>query len=244
MTMLVIDDEPQIRRVVKNALASGAFGSPDEPDAPKVRVIEAATGKEGIDAAASALPDLIVLDLGLPDQAGLLVCREIRRWTSAPIIVLSARHEDTEKAALLDAGADDYMTKPFSTVELLARVRAQLRRARQAGDASAPDTPIMIGDLAVDLVRRRVERAGVLVHLTPTEWALLRTFVSNPRKTLTHRQLFAAVWGNSEGDAQQYLRVYVGHLRRKIEADPMRPRFLQTEPGVGYRFEPDPRAEA
>jgi two-component system KDP operon response regulator KdpE len=153
--------------------------------------------------------------------------------------VLSARHEDTEKAALLDAGADDYMTKPFSTVELLARARAQLRRARQVTEASAPTERCILGSITVDLARRRVERDGTLVHLTPTEWALLRTFLQHPRKTMTHRQLFSAVWGNSEGDAQQYLRVYVGHLRRKIEDDPIRPRFLQTEPGVGYRYEPD-----
>jgi two-component system KDP operon response regulator KdpE len=240
--MLVIDDEPQIRRVVKNALSGASFGAPDDPEMPKVRVLEAGTGKEGVDLAASALPDLIVLDLGLPDQPGLAVCREIRRWSTAPILVLSVRHEDTEKAALLDAGADDYMTKPFSTVELLARVRAQLRRARQVMEAVAPAEHLMLGEVTVNLTLRRVERSGTTVHLTPTEWALLRTFLLNPRKTLTHRQLFAAVWGNSEGDAQQYLRVYVGHLRRKIEADPIRPRFLQTEPGVGYRFEPEPPA--
>jgi len=239
LAVLVIDDEPQIRRVVRNAMKSDAFASSDDDVRPVVRVLEAASGREGIDLAASELPSLIVLDLGLPDLTGLAVCREIRRWTQSPIIVLSARHEDTEKAALLDAGADDYMTKPFSTVELLARARAQLRRARQLADKTPPDERLQIGNLTVDLALRRVERDSALVHLTPTEWALLRTFVSNPRKTLTHRQLFTAVWGNSEGDAQQYLRVYVGHLRRKIELDPMRPRFLQTEPGVGYRFEPD-----
>ena len=215
--MLVIDDEPQIRRVVRNALLSASFGAADDAEQPKVRVLEAATGTEGADLAAAELPDLIVLDIGLPDQAGLAVCREIRRWSKAPILVLSARHADTEKAALLDAGADDYMTKPFSTVEFLARVRAQLRRARQVSDAIAPTERVALGALTVDLGLRRVERNGEVVHL----------------------QLFSAVWGNSEGDAQQYLRVYVGHLRRKIEDDPIRPRFLQTEPGVGYRYEPD-----
>lgn len=239
LTMLVIDDESQIRRVVKNALTSAALGASTDEAPPTVKVLEAATGREGADLAASALPDLVVLDLGLPDLNGLAVCREIRRWSSAPIVVLSARHEDTEKAALLDAGADDYMTKPFSTVELLARVRAQLRRARQAREAVMPAERVILADITVDLGLRRVERDGEMVHLTPTEWALLRTFLTNPRKTLTHRQLFTAVWGNSEGDAQQYLHVYVGHLRRKIERDPVRPRFLQTEPGVGYRFEPD-----
>jgi len=239
LAVLVIDDEPQIRRVVRNALKGEALAPGDASDAPPVRALEAATGREGIDIAASELPALIILDLGLPDLTGIAVCREIRRWSNAPIIVLSARHEDTEKAALLDAGADDYMTKPFSTVELLARARAQLRRARQLGERSAPTERVEIGDLTVDLTLRRVERGGTLVHLTPTEWALLRAFLEHPRKTLTHRQLFSTVWGNSEGDAQQYLRVYVGHLRRKIESDPMRPRYLQTEPGVGYRFEPD-----
>lgn len=239
LSVLVIDDEPQIRRVVRNAFKGDALTPADAEHAPSVRALEAATGREGIDLAASELPALIILDLGLPDLTGIAVCREIRRWSNAPIIVLSARHEDTEKAALLDAGADDYMTKPFSTVELLARARAQLRRARQLGERRSPAERVEIGGLTVDLALRRVERDGALVHLTPTEWALLRTFLEHPRKTLTHRQLFTAVWGNSEGDAQQYLRVYVGHLRRKIEEDPMRPRFLQTEPGVGYRFEPD-----
>ncbi len=201
-----------------------------------MRVIEAATGREGIDLSAAESPALIVLDLGLPDMPGIEVCREIRRWSSAPIIVLSARHADTEKVALLDAGADDYLTKPFSTIELMARARAQLRRA-QSG-ASPNDNVVAFGDVSVDLQKRRVERAGELLHLTPTEWLLLRAFVTHPRQTLTHRQLFRAVWGNAEGDAQQYLRVYVGHLRRKIEADAVRPQFIHTEAGVGYRFEP------
>lgn len=239
LSVLVIDDEPQIRRVVRNALKAEALAIGETGAPPRVRVLEAATGREGIDVAAAELPALVILDLGLPDLAGIAVCREVRRWSRAPIIVLSARHEDTEKAALLDAGADDYMTKPFSTVELLARARAQLRRASQIQERTAIADRVTIGDLTVDLNLRRVERGTTLVHLTPTEWALLRTFIENPRKTLTHRQLFAAVWGNSEGDAQQYLRVYVGHLRRKIEQDPMRPRYLQTEAGVGYRYEPD-----
>src|SRR5437868_5413806 len=238
LTILVIDDEPQIRRLIHNALADVPLIDSDGSDAMDARVLEAATGREGIDLAAAEAPALVVLDLGLPDTPGVTVCREIRRWSAAPIIVLSARHADTEKAELLDAGADDYVTKPFSTVEFVARVRAQLRRARStpAGPAAVVVT---FGDLAVDLQRRRVERAGTLLHLTPTEWALLRTLVAHPRQTLTHGQLFRAVWGNVAGDAQQYLRVYVGHLRRKIEADAVRPRYIQTEPGVGYRFEPD-----
>jgi len=247
VTVLVIDDEPQIRRAVRNALISGRLfsGNGDSPmestttrseSQRGVRVIEGVTGQEGIDLAAAESPALVILDLGLPDMPGIDVCREIRRWSSAPIIVLSARHADTEKVALLDAGADDYLTKPFSTIELVARVRAQLRRAQTT--AVPNDSIVTIDDLTVDLERRRVERGGTLVHLTPTEWLLLRTFVTHPRQTLTHRQLFRAVWGNASGDAQQYLRVYVGHLRRKIEADPVRPRFIQTEAGVGYRFEP------
>jgi two-component system KDP operon response regulator KdpE len=238
LTILVIDDEPQIRRLIHNALADVPLVDDGDRDS-SARVLEAATGREGIDLAAAEAPALVVLDLGLPDMPGVEVCRELRRWSAAPIIVLSARHADTEKAELLDAGADDYVTKPFSTVEFVARVRAQLRRARSAPAGGQSAVVVEFGDLTMDLQRRRIERAGVPLHLTPTEWALLRTLATHPRQTLTHRQLFRAVWGNVEGDVQQYLRVYVGHLRRKVEADPVRPRFIQTEPGVGYRFEPD-----
>jgi two-component system KDP operon response regulator KdpE len=244
LTALVIDDEPQIRRLVRNALRADAsfvrVGSSDAEQPPDLRVVEAATGQEGIDLAAGEQPALVILDLGLPDMEGIAVCREIRRWSSATIIVLSARHTDTEKAALLDAGADDYVTKPFSNVELMARVRAQFRRARgPARPPHADDPAIAFGEITVDAQRRRVERRGTPIHLTPTEWALLRAFLAHPRRTLTHRHLFHEVWGNVAGDAQQYLRVYVGHLRRKIEDDPMRPCYIHTEPGVGYRFEPD-----
>ena len=222
--VLVIDDEPQIRRVVRNALQ------------PMVaRVLEAATAREGMDLAAAEQPALVVLDLGLPDLGGMEVCRDLRSFTSAPIIVLSARHGEREKAALLDAGADDYMTKPFGTLELQARVRAQLRRYAAATPASSR---VVAGDVEIDLTRRVVARAGAEVHLTPTEWGLLRAFVSHPGQVLTHNQLFRKVWGGSAGDAQQYLRVYVGQLRRKLESDPIRPRLIRTEPGVGYRFEP------
>ena len=239
VTVLVIDDEPQIRRLVRNALTADAIAFDATEDPVTVRVLEAETGQKGIDFAAAELPALVILDLGLPDMDGLAVCREMRSWTAAPIIVLSARHSDTEKATLLDAGADDYVTKPFSTVEFMARVRAQLRRARRAptGDGAAVITSF--GDLTVDVQRHSVVRDGEPIHLTPTEWALLRAFLAHPRQTLTHQQLFRAVWGNVSGDAQSYLRVYVGHLRRKIETDSVRPRFIQTEPGVGYRFEPD-----
>jgi two-component system KDP operon response regulator KdpE len=223
-TLLVIDDEPQIRRVVRNA-----FKDSD------TRVLEAATGAEGIDLAAAQRPDLIVLDLGLPDVGGEEVCREIRRWLASPILVLSARHSDEEKVRLLDAGADDYVVKPFSTPELLARARALLRRTQ--GIAGAGETRIEIGELTLDLTARSFTRAGQLVHLTPIEWDLLRTMMTNAGRTLTHRYLFQQVWkGRQFGDAQQYLRVYVAHLRRKIEADSLHPRYIATEPGVGYRF--------
>ncbi|MGQ0640768.1 MAG: response regulator [Gemmatimonadaceae bacterium] len=227
--MLVIEDAPQIRRLIRSALAN------------EMRVIEAATGRAGIDLAAAESPALIVLDLGIPDTSGIELCREVRQWSSVPIIALSAQHADTEKAAVLTAGADDYLTKPFSTIEFSARVRAQLRRARTGGKPPS-DVVVRLGSLTIDLQHRRVERDGDAVHLTPTEWALLRTLVSHPSETLSHQRLFTAVWGNASGDAQQYLRVYVGHLRRKIEADPVRPRYIQTEPAVGYRFEPESSA--
>ena len=223
--VLVIDDEPQIRRVVRHAL-----------EAEGVRVIEAAGGREGIDRAAAELPDLVVLDLGLPDLAGASVCAELRRWTSAPILVLSARHSEHEKVALLDAGADDYVTKPFSTAELQARVRAQLRRARSGPRAGGAGL-VEADGLTIDLARRVVSREGAEIHLTPTEWDLLRAFVSHAGRTLTHDQIFRAVWGRATGgDPQAYLRVHVANLRRKIERDAVRPTLIVTEPGVGYRF--------
>jgi two-component system KDP operon response regulator KdpE len=243
ISILVIDDEPQIRRVIHDAFVSTPFVPYTDDHAVAVRVIEARSGRDGVHRAVSEIPVLVILDLGLPDMPGIDVCREIRQSSSVPIIVVSARHAEREKVALLDAGADDYMTKPFSMAELLARSRAQLRRTR-ASMSSGDPTELQLGDVRIDLPRRRVERDGVLVHLTPTEWALLRAFVMHPGRTLTHRHLFQLVWSNSEGDAQQYLRVYVGHLRRKIESDPTRPRFLQTEPGVGYRFQPDAELQA
>src|SRR5689334_20162294 len=243
LTVLIVEDEPQIRRLVRNALNGDStflrLGLEETDASPELRVIEAATGQHGIDLAVGDAPALIILDLGLPDMEGIAACREIRRWSAAPIIVLSARHADTEKAALLDAGADDYVTKPFSTVEFMARVRAQIRRRFATVRRDSAADVVSFGDVTVDQQRRRVERHGETVHLTPTEFALLRVLVSHPRQTLTHRQLFHEVWGNSTGDEQQYVRVYVGHLRRKIEEDPVRPKFIQTEAGVGYRFEPD-----
>ena len=198
LTLLIVDDEPQIRRAVRNALR-------DEVG----RVLEAETGQQGIDLAAAERPSLIVLDLGLPDRPGIDVCTEVRRWSNAPILVLSARHSDQEKAALLDSGADDYITKPFSTLELAARVRAHLRRAQTAPEAAAA-SPLDLGHLVVDPAARKVLKDGEPVHLTPTEWDLLRAFL---------------------------LRVHVANLRRKIEQDAVRPRLILTEPGVGYRFE-------
>ena len=225
LTLLIIDDEPQIRRVVRHAL-----------EANDARILEAATGREGIDLAAAEKPDLIVLDLGLPDISGVDVCRDIRGWSAAPIVVLSARHSDVEKAALLDLGADDYITKPFSTIEFKARVRAQLRRARVNAEAGG-NAHVTARGVAIDLVKRSVRRDAETVHLTPIEWELLRVLSTNAGRTLTHRQLFSEVWSRSHGDAQQNLRVHVSSLRRKLERDPVRPRLIVTEPGVGYRFE-------
>ena len=222
--VLIIDDEPQIRRAVRNAL---------EPVV--AEVLEASHGRVGIDAAPAHRPDLSVLDLGLPDSSGLQVCREIRKWSSVPVVVLSARHSDQEKVALLDAGADDYVTKPFSTAEFVARVRALLRRAAMAPQVT--DEALEVDGLTIDPARRVVLREGQPIHLTPTEWDLLRAFVRRRGRTLTHDQLFRAVWNRSDGDPQQYLRVHVANLRRKIERDPIRPRLIVTEPGVGYRFE-------
>lgn len=225
--VLVIDDEHQIRRVVRNALAELPY-----------RVIEAATGEAGLDAAAAERPALIILDLGLPDRDGFDVCRDLRTFTPAPIIVLSARHSDREKERLLDAGADDYVTKPFSTLELSARIRAQLRRAASKTAGGRQESVLTIGHLTVDLVGRTVKSGGEDVHLTPTEWNLLRVFIAHAGQTLTHSQLFRAVWGSdAAGDEKQYLRVYVGQLRRKLEVDPVRPRLIRTESAVGYRFE-------
>ncbi|HVT58386.1 MAG TPA: response regulator [Thermoanaerobaculia bacterium] len=224
-TGLIVDDEPQIRRVVRNAL-----------EGEMTRILEAATGREGIDLAAAEKPILIVLDLGLPDMPGAEVCQEIRRWSSAAIVVLSARQADRDKALLLDIGADDYITKPFSTIELTARVRANLRRVF-AEQRPAELERVTIGDLVIDLGTRTLKRGEESIHLTPIEWDLLRTFATQAGRTLTHRQLFNAVWGRTYGDPQQYLRVHVANLRRKIERDAVRPRIILTEPGVGYRLE-------
>jgi two-component system KDP operon response regulator KdpE len=224
--VLVIDDEPQIRRAVRDALREVT-----------PRVDEASNGSSGIDAATNHHPDLIVLDLGLPDMAGVDVCREIRQRSAVPIIVLSARHSEHEKVDLLNAGADDYVTKPFSVLELAARAKAHIRRGKSLAAASGNTGPITIGNLLVDTVNRKVSREGTQLHLTPIEWQILATLLASAGKTLTHQQIFDAVWGRQFGSPQQYLRVHITNLRRKIEIDPAAPQIIITEPGVGYRAE-------
>ena len=224
-SVLVIEDDAQIRRAVRNALRETTD-----------RVLEAATGSDGIDVAAAEHPELVVLDLGLPDMAGVDVCREIRGWATMPIVVLSARHAEAEKVLLLNAGADDYVTKPFSILEFAARVQAQLRRARTPGApvGAVLETP---DGLTIDFARRVVTRDDEVVRLTPLEWEILRALAREPGRTLTHRQIFDAVWGRAFGNPQQYLRVHLTNLRRKIELDSSHPQLIITEPGVGYRFE-------
>lgn len=224
--VLVIDDEPQIRRAVRDALRDVT-----------ANVNEAANGSEGVDAASSGRPDLVVLDLGLPDMEGVEVCRAIRRRSAVPIIVLSARHSELEKVDLLNAGADDYVTKPFSVLELAARAKAQIRRAKTLAANAGSTAPVAIGGLVVDTVNRKVSREGVQIHLTPIEWQILATLLAAAGRTLTHQQIFDAVWGREFGSPQQYLRVHITNLRRKIEVDPAAPQIVITEPGVGYRVE-------
>ncbi len=232
-TAIVIEDEPQIRRFVRSALEAEGW-----------QVHEAATQREGLAAAGTRRPDLLVLDLGLPDGDGLDLIRDVRGWSAVPIIVLSARVDEVDKIAALDAGADDYLTKPFGTGELLARVRANLRRPRAAaaeGAASAADEALFRfgegeGAVEVDRTARLVRRAGVEVHLTPTEYRLLTVLVANAGRVLTQRQLLREVWGPAHSEQSHYLRVYMGHLRSKLEVDPAQPRHLLTETAVGYRL--------
>jgi two-component system, OmpR family, KDP operon response regulator KdpE len=220
--LLLVEDEANIRRAVVAALR----------DQHPV-ITEASTGKAGVDAVVASHPDLIILDLGLPDIDGLAVCERIRAMTAAPIIVLTARHAESDTVALLNAGADDYITKPFSTQELAARVAAQLRRSR----LPRPERAAIVADgLAIDLRQRQVSRDNSVIRLTPIEWELLAVLVSDPGRVFTHQQLFAAVWKRSFGDARLYLRVHVTNLRRKIERNPTNPRLVVTEPGVGFRF--------
>ncbi|MEO8910587.1 MAG: response regulator transcription factor [Gemmatimonadaceae bacterium] len=221
-TLLVIEDEAEICRAVGAALRE------QHP-----AIIEADGGMAGLDAMRTSRPDIVILDLGLPDIDGLEVCRRIRAMSDAPILVLTARQGEASAVALLNAGADDYITKPFSTQELAARVAVQLRRA--GAPRKAPVT-INADGLSIDLRLRQVKRGAATIRLTPIEWEILAVLVSDPERVFTHQQLFAAVWKRSYGDARLYLRVHVTNLRRKIERDPAAPRLIITEPGVGYRF--------
>ena len=223
-TVLVIDDEVPIRRFLKASLADAEF-----------ELIEAATGREGIQQAATRAPDVILLDLGLPDMDGIEVAAAIREWSRIPIVVLSARGQEKDKVAVLDAGADDYVTKPFGIGELLARIRVALRHA-EIVKGGAQDPVFEADGLRVDLPSHQVLLNGAEVKMTPTEFKLLAMLVKNVGKVLTHRQLLTEVWGAAYAEETQYLRVYMGQLRHKLEKDPARPRRLLTEPGVGYRL--------
>jgi two-component system KDP operon response regulator KdpE len=222
--VLLIEDEPPMRRFLRAAFGNQPY-----------RLIEAASAREGLAHTASYNPDVILLDLGLPDADGLDVTRQIREWTATPIIVLSARGREQDKIAALDAGEDDYLTKPFSVPELLARLRVALRHKSQTGAGPAP--VFTVGGLKVDFEHRRVFVDQQEVHLTPTEYKLLGALVRNAGKVLTHRQLLKEVWGPNAVEQTHYLRVYMTQLRHKLEADPTRPRYLTTEAGVGYRLQ-------
>jgi two-component system KDP operon response regulator KdpE len=222
--ILLIEDEPQMRRFLRAALGGHDY-----------RLVEAGTAKEGLAHAAARNPDVILLDLGLPDTDGLEVTRQLREWSTTPIIVLSARGREQDKVAALDLGADDYLTKPFGVDELLARIRVALRHAALPPGTS-PDPVFEAGSFKMDLAKRQVFRGGEEVHLTPTEYKLLAMLVRNAGKLLTHRQLLHDVWGSNYSAQTHYLRIYVMQLRQKIEQDPTRPRLILTEPGVGYRF--------
>ncbi|MGJ7485978.1 two-component system response regulator KdpE [Variovorax sp. LT2P21] len=228
---IVIEDEPQIRRFVRGALESEGW-----------LVHEAGTLRDGLAAAGTRQPDLLVLDLGLPDGDGVGLIRDVRGWSAVPIIVLSARIDEADKIAALDAGADDYLTKPFGTGELLARVRANLRRPRAAAgngaNAEVGEPLFRFGEIEVDRAARLVRRAGAEVHLTPTEYRLLGVLVANAGRVITQRQLLREVWGPSHSEQSHYLRIYMGHLRQKLEADPAQPKHLLTETAVGYRLVP------
>jgi len=224
--VLLVEDEPQIRRFVRLALEGQNCG-----------VTEAATAAAGMLAAGEKQPDLVILDLGLPDRDGLDFIRELRAWATLPILVLSARSLESDKVAALDAGADDYLSKPFGVPELLARVRALLRRGKRGEEIQAQALVMLSGGaVQVDLARRTVSRDGAPVHLTPIEFRLLATLIGHDDRVLTHRQLLREVWGEGHSESGHYLRIYVGRLRHKLEADPTRPRHLLTETGVGYRF--------
>ena len=221
--ILVIEDDPQIRRFLRATLAAEDY-----------QFHEAVTAAEGIAQAAARQPDLVLLDLGLPDRDGLDVIREIRSWSQMPIVVLSARGQEKDKIDALDLGADDYVAKPFAVGELLARIRATLRRA--APLAPGVDPIVRFGNVQADFEKRLITVGGQEVHLTPNEYKLLQVLTKHAGRVVTQRQLLNEVWGPQHTEQSQYLRVYVAQLRRKLEQDPARPRYLQTEPGVGYRL--------
>ena len=223
--VLLIEDEKQIRRFIRAAVAEEGC-----------TVLEAETMARGLVDAGASRPDLLILDLGLPDGDGIDLIRDVRNWSDVPILILSARSRENDKIDALDAGADDYLTKPFSVGELQARVRALLRRRSRQGDSASP--LIEFGDVVIDLSRRLVHRGGEVVHLTPIEYRLLAILVGQPGKVLTQRNLLRDVWGPSYIESSHYLRVYVGRLRQKLEADPTQPKYFLTETGVGYRFQP------
>ena len=226
-TALLVEDERQIRRFVRTAMETEGWN-----------VVEAETLKQGLVDAGTRKPDLVILDLGLPDGNGIDFIHGLRGWSSIPVIVLSARVNETEKIAALDAGADDYLTKPFGVGELLARVRAMLRR--QTARAIGEDAVFRFDDVEVDQANRVVRKAGAIQHLTPIEYRLLTVLIANAGKVLTHRHLLREVWGPSFVESSHYVRVYVAHLRQKLEADPTQPRHILTETGVGYRFQIEP----
>lgn len=223
--LLIIEDEKAIRRFVRHVLEAEGY-----------RLFEAEHLQRGLIEAGTRKPDMVILDLGLPDGDGMDFIHQLRAWSGIPILVLSARVDERDKVAALDAGADDYLVKPFGVGELLARVRASLRRHARAGETLSPN--VQFGDVRVDLTNRQVTKAGAKVHLTQIEFRLLAVLLSHPEKVLTHRHLLREVWGPPYVEHSHYLRIYMGHLRQKLEGDPARPRHLITETGIGYRFVP------
>ena len=226
-TIIVVEDEAQIRRFLRTTLASEGY-----------QVVEAETGKQGLSDAATHKPDLVILDLGLPDMDGVEVIKGVRSWSSVPIIILSARSQEGDKISALDAGANDYLVKPFGVGELLARMRVALRQSASAANGGE-DGVFAVGDLQVDMLHRKVTVGGVEVHLTPIEYRLLTVLVKHAGKVLTHQLLLKEVWGPNYVERAHYLRIYMGALRHKLEQDPARPRYLLTEVGVGYRLAVD-----
>lgn len=223
-TIIVIEDEVQIRRLLRTTLVSEGY-----------HVIEAETGKQGLTEASMSKPDLIILDLGLPDMDGVEVVKELRTWSSVPIIVLSARSQESDKVSALDAGTNDYLVKPFGVGELLARIRVALRHVSSAQNGQEEGT-FSVDELKVDMAHRKITVSGTEVHLTPIEYRLLTVLVKHAGKVLTHQLLLKEVWGPNYVERAHYLRIYMGILRHKLEKDPARPRFLLTEVGVGYRL--------